>query len=332
MKRTLLFVLVALFSGFVHAQFTLPTLPYAYNALEPSIDAQTMEIHYSKHHQTYITNLNKAVAGTDAANKNIIEILNNISSYSEVIRNNAGGHYNHSLFWTVLTPQANTQPSAELLGAIKEQFTSLDSLKKRLNQAAATRFGSGWAWLIVTPDKKLAVCSTPNQDNPLMDIATEKGTPILGIDVWEHAYYLKYQNKRGDYLAAIWNVINWAEVSKRYNEVVPKPVNPFDKWPAMKMFQKVMSQTFHAAEEGNFKPIKAKSEDLMLKAQGVLKGNVPAKFNTKTMQADLKMLESQAKKVNSLVKKKADDSKLMEGLNALHETFHKIIGACILVE
>jgi len=203
------------------AQFTQSPLPYSYAALEPYIDAQTMEIHYNKHHATYIKNLNKAVIGTPAEKMSVTEILAQVSTFDNTIRNNAGGHYNHDLFWTILTPKPKTTPSKELEAAIHASFSNIDSLKSKLNKAAATRFGSGWAWLYVTIDGKLAICSTANQDNPLMDIAEYKGTPILGIDVWEHAYYLKYQNKRTDYLAALWSIINWEEVSRRYAAAVP---------------------------------------------------------------------------------------------------------------
>jgi superoxide dismutase, Fe-Mn family len=193
---------------------SLPALPYSFDALEPHIDAKTMEIHYDKHHQAYVDNLNKALAGSDGEGKSLEELMANISAFPAAVRNNGGGHYNHSLFWTILGANGG-EPSGELSNAINEAFGSLDVLKEKMNTAGTTRFGSGWAWLIVK-DGKLEVTSTPNQDNPLMDVAEVKGTPILGIDVWEHAYYLKYQNKRPDYLAAIWNVINWKEVEKRY--------------------------------------------------------------------------------------------------------------------
>lgn len=194
--------------------YTLPALPYAHDALEPHIDTQTMQIHHGKHHQAYVDNLNKALAGTDGESKSLEDLMANISAYPAAVRNNGGGHYNHSLFWSVLTP-GGTALSGDLEAAINETFGSIDALKEKMNTAGTTRFGSGWAWLLVAGGK-LVVSSTPNQDNPLMDIAEVKGTPILGIDVWEHAYYLKYQNKRPDYLAAIWNVINWNEVSSRY--------------------------------------------------------------------------------------------------------------------
>ena len=194
--------------------FTLPPLPYAFDALEPHIDAQTMQIHHDKHHQAYVDNLNKALAGTDGEHKTLEELMANISAYPAAVRNNGGGHYNHSLFWDVLGNNGS-QPTGDLAKAIDETFGSLDALKEKMSTAGATRFGSGWSWLLVS-EGKLIVSSTPNQDNPLMDIAEVKGTPILGIDVWEHAYYLKYQNKRPDYLKAIWNVINWDAVDARY--------------------------------------------------------------------------------------------------------------------
>lgn len=198
--------------------FELPALPYATDALEPHIDKETMEIHHGKHHKTYVDNLNKAIEGTDAANLSIEDINKNISKYSTAVRNNGGGHYNHSLFWTILSPDGGGKPSGELATAIDDTFGSFDELKKKLKEAGAGRFGSGWSWLIVDGSGKLQVTSTPNQDNPLFDIAEVKGTPILGIDVWEHAYYLKYQNKRPDYLEAIFEVIDWEAVAKRYAE------------------------------------------------------------------------------------------------------------------
>jgi len=196
--------------------FELPQLPYDFNALEPHIDAQTMQIHHGKHHNAYVTNLNAAVAGTDAEKLDIVEICKNISKYSPAVRNNGGGHYNHSLFWTIMGPNKGGEPTGALAEAITKQFGSFEEFKTQFNQAAATRFGSGWAWLCVKDDKTLCVCSTPNQDNPLMDVSECKGTPILGLDVWEHAYYLNYQNRRPDYINAFWNVVNWDEVAKRY--------------------------------------------------------------------------------------------------------------------
>jgi superoxide dismutase, Fe-Mn family len=193
----------------------LPALHYAFDALEPHIDAMTMQIHHDKHHQAYVDNLNKALAGTDGEGETLEELMDNISAYPAAVRNNGGGHYNHTLFWTILGPNAGGAPTGDLAKAIDDAFGSFDALKEKMSTAGATRFGSGWAWLLVN-DGKLLVSSTPNQDNPLMDIAEVKGHPILGIDVWEHAYYLKYQNKRPDYLKAIWNVINWDEVAMRY--------------------------------------------------------------------------------------------------------------------
>lgn len=195
--------------------FELPALSYEHNALEPHIDTTTMQIHHGKHHQAYVTNLNNAVAGTPAESMSIEDICKSISKYPAAVRNNGGGHYNHSLFWTVMGPGKGGNPSGDLAAAIDAAFGSFDAFKTQFAQAAATRFGSGWAWLIVGADGKLAITSTPNQDNPLMDIAEVKGTPILGLDVWEHAYYLHYQNRRPDYVTAFWNVVNWDEVARR---------------------------------------------------------------------------------------------------------------------
>ncbi|MFZ7116150.1 MAG: superoxide dismutase [Bacteroidota bacterium] len=198
--------------------FELPKLPYAYNALEPHIDARTMEIHHTKHHQAYVTNLNSAIAGSDAEKLSIEDICKNISKYPMPVRNNGGGHYNHSLFWTVMKQNGGGNPTGAIAAAIDSAFGSFDEFKTKFNTAGATRFGSGWAWLIVGADKKLAVTSTPNQDNPLMDISEVKGTPVMGCDVWEHAYYLNYQNRRPDYMSAWWNLINWDEVNRRFAE------------------------------------------------------------------------------------------------------------------
>jgi Fe-Mn family superoxide dismutase len=197
--------------------FELPKLAYAYNALEPHIDARTMEIHYTKHHQAYVTNLNNAIAGSETEKLNIEEICKNVSKYPVAVRNNGGGHYNHSLFWTVIGPNAGGEPSGEVADAINNAFVTFADFKTQFAAAATSRFGSGWAWLI-KKDGKLSICSTPNQDNPLMDVAEVKGVPILGLDVWEHAYYLHYQNRRPDYIAAFWNVINWNEVNRRFKE------------------------------------------------------------------------------------------------------------------
>ena len=197
--------------------FTLPALPYAFNALEPHIDARTMEIHHGKHHNTYVTNLNNAIAGTDAEKLSIEEICKNISKYPAAVRNNGGGHYNHSLFWTLLGPNGGGAPSGAVADAIKSAFGSFDEFKTKFAAAATGRFGLGWAWLIVDAGGKLQITSTPNQDNPLMDVAEGRGTPILGLDVWEHAYYLNYQNRRPDYITAFWNIVNWDEVAKRFS-------------------------------------------------------------------------------------------------------------------
>lgn len=198
--------------------FELPDLPYSKSALEPYIDAQTMEIHHDKHHAGYTTKLNDAIEGTDLEKQSIEDILKNVSKHSAGVRNNGGGYYNHSLFWSIMGPDAGGDPTGDVGAAIEADFGSYENFKTEFSNAAATRFGSGWAWLIVNGEGKLEVTSSPNQDNPLMDVAEKKGTPILGLDVWEHAYYLKYQNKRPDYINAFFNVINWDEVNRRYAE------------------------------------------------------------------------------------------------------------------
>ncbi len=194
--------------------FTLPALPYEFAALEPHVDARTMEIHHGKHHNAYVTNLNAAVAGTEWESKTLEEILANISKLAPAVRNNGGGHWNHSFFWQIMAANAGGAPTGEVAAAIDAAFGSFDNFKTEFTKAATTRFGSGWAWLVVSGGK-LVVTSSPNQDNPLMDLAEVKGTPILGLDVWEHAYYLNYQNRRPDYITAFFNVINWAEVNAR---------------------------------------------------------------------------------------------------------------------
>ena len=195
--------------------FKLPELGYDYAALEPHIDARTMEIHHTKHHAGYTNNLNNAITSTALEGKSIEEILKGVSAHSMAVRNNGGGFYNHNLYWNVIAPGGSPKPEGVLLDAINESFGTLENFREAFVQAAVTRFGSGWAWLIFQ-NNKLVVSSTPNQDNPLMDVAEIQGTPILGIDVWEHAYYLKYQNRRPDYVNAFWNLINWDEVAKRF--------------------------------------------------------------------------------------------------------------------
>ena len=205
--------------GLLDEPFTLPELPYAYNALEPYIDAMTMEIHHSKHHAAYTANFNKAIAGTEYASLGVKEMFAKISTLPAAIRNNGGGYFNHKFFWKVMSPDGGGLPKGDLLDAINRDFGSFDKFKELFSGAAATRFGSGWAWLVVSGEE-LKVCSTPNQDNPLMDIAEVKGIPLLVIDVWEHAYYLKYQNRRADYISAFWNVINWDFVAEKFSKSI----------------------------------------------------------------------------------------------------------------
>jgi len=200
--------------------FLLPELPYPPQALEPHIDTRTMEIHHGKHHAAYVNNLNAALQGTEHEGKSLTELMANISKLPPAVRNNGGGHFNHDLFWKIMSPNGGGEPTGKLADAITSTFGSFQAFKDEFSKAATTRFGSGWAWLCVKADKSLCVCSSPNQDNPTMDISECPGTPILGLDVWEHAYYLNYQNRRPDYIAAFFNVINWAEVSSRYESAM----------------------------------------------------------------------------------------------------------------
>ncbi len=206
-----------------HGQMhTFKPLPYAYDALEPYIDAKTVEIHYDRHHRAYFNNFIKAAEGTEMATMSTEQIFGRVSQFSEVVRNNAGGWYNHDLYWEIMTPGGKKFPEGKLQDAINNTFGSVENLKKEMNEAGMKRFGSGWAWLIVSADGKLLITSTPNQDNPLMDVAPVRGIPIIGIDVWEHAYYLKYQNKRKDYLDAFWKLLNWDVVEKLYLQAAAK--------------------------------------------------------------------------------------------------------------
>jgi superoxide dismutase len=328
----LLFIAALLTTAFAQAQpYSLPKLPYDYNALEPHIDALTMEIHYSRHHQAYVTNLNKAVVGTPMEKAQLDNLLITAGRRSAAFRNNGGGHYNHTLFWEILSPKPQKAPQGALLAAINAQFGSLDSLKTALNQAASTRFGSGWAWLVVTPGKKLQVCSTPNQDNPIMDVSEVRGIPVLGIDVWEHAYYLKYQNKRGDYLGAIWNVLDWAAVGRKYDAALTSPLLKSiekDTWTGLTEFHKVMSQTFHPMEEGNLKPIRERSGEMALKAAIMQSGPIPASFDTPEIRKAIADLIKGAEDLNKTIRKKGKDEVVKAKLTALHDTFHLIQGLC----
>jgi len=312
--------------------YSLPTLKYAYNAYEPWIDAQTMEIHHAKHHQAYITNLNKALAGTKMEALSMHDLLMYASFRSDIVRNNSGGHFNHSLFWDILAPTASQSViSAELAAAINLQFKSMDSLRIKINQGATTRFGSGWVWLSVTPDKKLMVSSTANQDNPIMDITKERGIPIFCIDVWEHAYYLKYQNKRGDYLGAIWNLVDWGIVSQKYAAALNDPLLveiEKDNWMELKEFHKVMAQTFHPAETDNLEPLKKRSAELMAKSSLLAASVSPKSLDKPAIKIALKQLEKQCIEINKLNNKKASNVILKKKITAAHDTFHIVQGLC----
>jgi superoxide dismutase len=310
--------------------YDLPQLPFAYESLEPHIDKETMMIHHTKHHQGYINNLKTALAGKEVPNS-LDELMKNVSKYSVAVRNNGGGHYNHSLFWSILTPSTTTKPSKRLHEAIVTQFGGMDSLKLLLNNAAMKQFGSGWAWLCVDENKKLFISSTPNQDNPLMDVVEKQGVPLIGIDVWEHAYYLKYQNKRGDYLGAIWNLIDWGVVSEKYISALNDPLLAQiekDNWPELKEFHRVMSQTFHPSETGNLSPLRNRSGELLAKAILLKNSVIPSPFSNPKITEALSKLEKECSEIHKLNVKKTKDEVLKKKIAEAHDTFHVVQGLC----
>jgi len=306
--------------------FKLPELGYAYDALEPYIDARTMEIHHARHHAGYVRKLNTAVKGTPYAELPLRQLMRRLAPSDTALRNNGGGHYNHSLFWKILAPSANTVPPPNLKEAIQKHFGSMEGLKETILKAAKTRFGSGWAWLAADAEGRLFVTSTANQDNPLMkQVADQPGYPILGIDVWEHAYYLKYQNRRGDYLEAVWDAINWGAVGKQYGV----SSHPFIVWETLDEFHNIMAATFHPLEEGDLQPIKSRSGELAAEAKRLAKGHIPARFDETGVQDNLKALRKDSAALHKLVKNGGSDEAITKGLNALHEVFHRIVGACM---
>jgi superoxide dismutase len=334
MKNLVLVLVIVVFSARAQAQlypFELPKLPYAYNALEPAVDAATMEIHYSKHHAAYVSNLNAALKGTEDEEYPMDDLLLYAGEFSAAVRNNAGGHYNHTLFWNILLPGKPFDPNSDLGKAVIKTFGSAESLYLLLSKAGSTRFGSGWAWLYVTPEYQLAVSSTPNQDNPIMDVSPERGIPILGIDVWEHAYYLKYQNKRGDYLRAILDIINWEAVNKNYAEALKSPVMVTiarETWKELSAFHVVMSQTFHPSEEGNLQPIRERSAEFLERAKDLQKGKIPSLLDTPAIHQSIDELVTGGSELNQMVSNRADDKTLTKKLEELHDVFHTIQGLC----
>ncbi|MBL6668126.1 MAG: superoxide dismutase [Crocinitomicaceae bacterium] len=334
--KLILFSIIVSISGVILAQeFTLPALQFSYDAYEQGIDAKTMEIHHSKHHKGYVRKLNKAVAESKLEGKSLEDLLMYASYRSLGVRNNSGGHYNHTLFWEILTPTSdNSAPgsaSKAFENSIIKHFGSMDALRKQLSVAAAKRFGSGWAWLVVTPNKELVVSSTPNQDNPIMDVSDVRGIPILGIDVWEHAYYLRYQNKRGDYLSAIWSLLDWGVVSEKYAAALNAPILAKiekENWPEMNAFHKVLAQTFHAAEKGDFKPLRNLSGALYAKAILLQDSDVPKPLLKPEVSLALVRLEKKCASLNKLVGKNAREKSLMKMMNGVHDIFHEVQGLC----
>jgi len=338
MKSLLILFLSAIISCLHAQQFSLPELSHPYDAYGV-IDSKTMEIHHSKHHQGYVNKLNKAVKAESLEKKSLIDLMLYASDRSKAVRNNSGGHYNHTLFWELLNPSKVKSTDEQVLKTIKSklyieivnEFGSLDNLKTTLNKAAATRFGSGWAWLVVTPQKKLAVTSSPNQDNPIMDVSEVRGIPILGIDVWEHAYYLKYQNKRGDYLGAIWSILDWSVVAKKYNMAIKDPLLltiEKEHWPSLMEFHKVLAQTFHPAEKNDFKPLRTRSSELFAKAILLKSSVVPSPLMSPEILGALSRLEKQCGALDKSVRKNAKNKVILKKIIAVHDIFHEIQGLC----
>lgn len=314
----------------VELKFTLPELPYSYSALEPFIDSATMKIHYSKHHKGYLDNLNKSGAKTitGAGTVSIEELLLTVDGKNASVRNNGGGYYNHSLFWKILSPKPQKEATGKLALAIKNQFVSQDSLQKLMNAEGGKRFGSGWVWLIVTPLKTIAVTSTSNQDNPIMNLDdVKRGIPILGIDVWEHAYYLKHQNKRGDYLKDIWNVVDWAQVEKNYEAALKSPLlSQIDKsgWSAYTEFAQLYGRVTLPAQSGDFEQLKLKGSELQEKAEMLSKSNIPASFQNTDIRKIMKDLASDIKDLVKSATKKPKDEVIKEKLAKVQMT-HKAL-------
>ena len=334
--RLLLVLCTALISLGIHAQkFTLPELRFAYDAYEQGVDAQTMEIHHSKHHKGYVRKLNNAVSDSKLENKSLEELLMRASLRSSAVRNNAGGHYNHTLFWEILTPTINNvgpEPMRRSLEkAINEQFSSIEGLRKELSSAAAKRFGSGWAWLVVTPEKKLVVSSSPNQDNPIMDVSEVRGIPILAIDVWEHAYYLRYQNKRGDYLSAIWSLLDWGVVSSKYTAALNDPLLvqiEKEHWPEKSSFHQTLSELYNASVKGDFLPTRDLSGTLFSKSILLQDSNIPLSLMSPEVLSTLIRLEKKCGSLNKQTSKNAKDKSLLKTIGVIHDIFHELQDFC----
>ncbi|GAB4426803.1 MAG: hypothetical protein OHK0039_44920 [Bacteroidia bacterium] len=306
--------------------FTLPDLPFDYQALEPHIDEQTMRIHHGKHHAAYVANLNKAVAGSRLEGLSIRRVLNLLQPDELAIRNNGGGHANHSLFWKLLQPVVGATPDPDLAQAIDRSFGSMDQLKTQLLQAGMDRFGSGWAWLAMSSQGTLFISSTPNQDSPLMSqVVPQPGYPLIGIDVWEHAYYLKYQNRRKDYLEAVWQLLNWSTINQQYKTAQ----HPFVVWSDLDRFHDVMSSIYHPMEEGDLGPVKTRSGELAQEAKLLSRAAVPAQFAKASLSEGLARLRKDSASLHKLVQRGGSDDDIKTSLEALHDVFHQVIGMCI---
>lgn len=311
---------------FAEEPFVLPELAYDFAALEPNMDEATMRVHHGKHHAGYVAKLNEAIRGSRFSGRSIRQVMPMLQSGDTAIRNNGGGHFNHSLFWKILTPNKGTKVSEALGKAIELAFGNMETMKTQLLEAGKTRFGSGWAWLAVDKNGKLFISSTPNQDNPLMyQLVDRPGYPILGIDLWEHAYYLKYKNMRADYLEAVWQILNWEEISKQFG----MGNHPFILWHDLDEFHNVMAATFHPMEEGDLNPIRTRSKELASSAKMLLKSNIPARFDTPELRSSLKKLSKDSVALDNLVRQPGSNEAITASLTALHEVFHSIIGICM---
>jgi superoxide dismutase len=329
MKKIILSCFLICLINSIYAQtHTLPKLKFEYNAYEPFIDSQTMTIHHSKHHQGYVNKLNKAIAGTPAEKMSLIDLNISISAFNTNIRNNAGGHYNHTLFWEILSPKQDGQMSKAFRAALKSEFNHLDSLKKELNQAASTRFGSGWAWLIVTPDKKLKVVSTANQDNPLMDISEENGIPIIAIDVWEHAYYLKYQNKRGDYLGSIWSLLDWGVISDKYEAAIQSPVLEqlkANSWKSLNLFKAAYANL--KSDTPNSTTYKENSMQLIQAIHVLNASSIPASIEADKVKPILVKMDEVACDLNQSISNAKQESEILALLAQIGQFVEKLDAA-----
>jgi len=331
-KLISLLALLAISFSFASQTHKLPELNNGYSKYNDFIDSHTMKIHHLEHHQSYVNKLNKSLHGTIKENESLNSILLNISFFKNVdIRYNAGGHYNHSLFWDILNPNASKEIDPQFQKVINQSFSNFEGLEKEMKSALLNQIGTGWIWLIVSPKGKLLVTSTSNEDNPIMDVVSERGVPIIGIDNWEHAYYIKYKNNKEDYFNAIWSLIDWEIISNKFIQAIESQLFEnlkVDNWPELKVYKDIMSHTFHAGEDGDLNAIRSLSKDLMLNSIYLRNSNIPIEFtDDKTIKALVK-LEKQSLEIHELCLNKESDKVIWKKLQSAHNTFHVIQGLC----